>query len=498
MNDEPMRHDLFFLGGEWRKPAGPEVLRVFSPATEEEVGHVPLATTEDVDVAVTAACAALEPGAPWTRTTMAERAERLTAIAAGLEAHREELALVNTLEGGQPLPKSRGHVDAALQVLRFYAELGATFAVEDVRTGRDNTVVVRREPIGVVGSIVPWNAPLPITFYSLAPALLAGCAVVLKPAPETPLHAQLLARIVEEVGLPAGVVNVLPADRGPSQALVEHPGVDKISFTGSTATGRLVGRLCGEQLKAHTLELGGKSAAILLEDADLARCMPMVVGTALTNSGEACVGQTRTLVPRSRYAEVVDAFVQLASGMSVGDPLDESTAIGPLITGKQREKVESYIAKGRSEGARLVLGGGRPADLDRGWFVEATVFADVDNGMSIAQNEIFGPVSSLIPYDTVDDAVALADDSRYGLSGTVWTEDLERGLGVARRIRTGNFGVNHFNLDPAAPFGGYKESGVGRQLGVEGLAGYQEYKSIQLPRGSEEAVAPFVLGPGQG
>jgi betaine-aldehyde dehydrogenase len=313
--------------------------------------------------------------------------------------------------------------------------------------------------------------------------------VVLKPSPETPLHAYYLAQACEEAGIPPGVVNVVPADRAASEALVVHPGVAKIGFTGSTATGRRIAMLCGERLKRYSLELGGKSAAIVLEDVNLAQAMPMIVRTATMNSCEACVGQTRTLVPRSRYAEIVDAFVSGVAALKMGDPRDPATDMGPLITAKQRERAERYIKLGRDEGARLVLGGGRPAALPRGWYVEPTVFADVDNRMTIAQEEIFGPVLSLIPYDNEAQAVAIANDSSYGLSGTVWTTDPARGLGVARQVRSGNYGVNMFNLDVAAPFGGFKESGIGRQLGQEGLEGFFELKAIQMLPGETAAFS---------
>ena len=361
--------------------------------------------------------------------------------------------------------------------------MGEKYQIEELRQGHVSKVIVRKEPVGVVGVITPWNVGVPLAGWSLAPALLAGCTVILKPAPESPLHAQLLAQVFEESGLPPGVVNVLPADRESSEALVRHPGVDKIVFTGSTATGRRVGSICGEMIKRFGLELGGKSAAIILDDADLAQVMPMVTFTGLMNNGEACVGQTRILAPRSLYKNVVEALAAGAAHFKTGDPHDPTVLNGPLITAKQRARGESYIESGRSEGAKLVTGGKRPADLKRGWYLEPTVFADVDRNMKIAREEIFCPVLCVIPYDDVDQAVEIANCTTYGLSGTVWTSDQERGIEVARRVRSGNYGVNFFNIDIAVPFGGYKESGVGRQLGPEGLNSFFELKSIHLPPG---------------
>jgi betaine-aldehyde dehydrogenase len=313
--------------------------------------------------------------------------------------------------------------------------------------------------------------------------------VVFKADPQTPLHAMLLGEVFEEAGLPAGVVNILPAGPQVSAALVAHPGVDKISFTGSTATGRLVGETCGRLLKDCNLELGGKSAAVLLDDVDLPSALPWLAGTALMNNGEACVLQSRVLAPRSRYAEVCGALGQAAAGMPVGDPFDPAVYIGPLITDRHRERVEGYIARGLGAGAKVAVGGSRPAGLDRGWYVAPTVMIDVDNTMEIAREEIFGPVVSVIPYEDERDAVAIANDTPYGLSGTVWTSDNARGMAVARQIQAGNYGINTFGMDPCAPFGGYKASGVGRELGPEGLDSFLHAKSIHLPPNWPDAAA---------
>jgi betaine-aldehyde dehydrogenase len=346
-------------------------------------------------------------------------------------------------------------------------------------------VQVRRAPVGVAACILPWNVPLYIAAMKLGPALAAGCTVVIKPAPETPLDPYLLAEAVQEAGLPPGVVNVVAAGRETSEYLVRHPGVDKVSFTGSSATGARIAALCGEQIKRCTLELGGKSAAILLEDVDLAKSTQDLVMAGLLNNGQACAAQTRILAPRSRYREVVDALGSAVGALRVGDPADPQTNVGPLVAKRQRDRVLGYLESGKRDGAKAVCGGGRPAHLDRGWFIEPTVFADVRNSMTIAREEIFGPVLSVIPYGDEDEAVAIANDSPYGLGGGVWTRDVAHGAAIAARIRTGVVAINSaMLLDFKSPFGGFKKSGIGRELGPEGIAPYTEYQSIILPIGS--------------
>jgi betaine-aldehyde dehydrogenase len=474
-------HDALFIDGRWVAPATRERITVRSPSSEEIVGEVPSASPADVDAAVKAARNAFD-NTDWPNLPMVERARFVSAMADEIERRMEDFATINTLESGQPREKnSKAQLGIVLMNYRYYADMAQTYQVEERREGLVTPFIVRKEPVGVAGIITPWNAPMVIASFAIPPALIAGCTVVLKTAPESPIHGQLLAEVAEAVGLPAGVLNILPADREASEALVVHPGVDKISFTGSTATGRKVAALCGENLKRFSLELGGKSAAIVLDDANLDEVMPWIVATSTMNSCEACVGQTRILIPRGRHDEFVEKFAAGLGSLKMGDPADPETDMGPLIAERQRTRVESYIEAGREEGADLVLGGGRLASMNTGWFVEPTLFANVKNDMKIAQEEIFGPVLCVIPYEGDDEAVRMANDSEYGLSGTVWTADQERGISIARRVRTGNYGVNVFNMDAAAPFGGFKTSGMGRALGPNGLESFMEIKSIHLP-----------------
>lgn len=480
MDDSSYRKDRLFIGGDWVAPDSSDVIEVISPSTEQVMGSVPDATTVDVDRAVVAARSALTSG-PWPAMSPAERADIMAALSGVLQARSTDIAQMITEQNGSPISWSiMGQVFSSTLALDYYADLTRTYDFEERRDGMMGPVLLRREPIGVVGAIVPWNVPLFTTMLKLAPALAAGCTVVLKPAPETPLDAYMLAEAAIEAGLPPGVLNIVAAGREVGEHLVTHPGVDKIAFTGSTAAGRRIAALCGEQLKRCTLELGGKSAAIICADADLDTTVSGLLSASLMNNGQACVAQTRILVQRDRYDDTVDALTTAIGNMVVGDPMDPATEIGPLTSSRQRERVEGYISAGRDEGASVALGGGRPAGIDRGWYVEPTVFTGVDNSMRIAQEEIFGPVLAVIPYGDESEAIAIANDSPYGLSGSVWSADNARATDIARNIDTGTVSVNGFMIEFCSPFGGYKDSGLGRELGPEGLSHYLEMKSIML------------------
>lgn len=475
-------YDRLFIGGDWVPSAGTTTLDVVSPHTEQLVAHAPESTASDVNRAVAAARAAFDEG-EWPRLTPARRVEYLAALARAYEPHVAEMATLITEEMGSPIQFSQaGQAYAAVMLINSYVDLAQRHPWEETRSGLMGDTLVRREPVGVVAAIVPWNIPQLAALAKTVPALLAGCTVVLKPAPETPIDALLLAEIIGEIGLPKGVVNIVPGGRDLGEHLVGHPDVDKVSFTGSTEAGRRVAALCGQGLKRVNLELGGKSAAIVLDDADLSATIDGLKLVSFMNSGQTCVAQTRILASRSNYDTVVDALAELVASLKVGDPSDPQTEIGPLVARRQQERVEKYIAMGQEDGARLVVGGaGMPKGLDRGWYVQPTVFAEVDNRMSIAQDEIFGPVLVVIAFDDVDDAVRIANESRYGLAGSVWTSDVEQGMDIARRLRTGSLGINQYLLDFVAPGGGFKDSGIGREGGSEGIDAYVELKSI-LPK----------------
>ncbi|MDQ0380449.1 aldehyde dehydrogenase [Amycolatopsis thermophila] len=474
-------YDKLLVGGEWTTPATTGVLRVRSPHDQSLVGVVPEASVADVDRAVTAAREAFDHG-PWPRLAPAERQRVVARFTELHSARADELAALITSENGSPiwfttwLQRSlRGYNDDFL-------ETAAGFDWETELPGEDgHRTVVRRAPVGVVAAVIPWNAPHQSALVKMIPALLAGCPVILKPSPETAVDALRLAGILAEAGFPEGVVSVLPADRAVSEYLIAHPGVDKVAFTGSTTAGRRIAALAGERFKRVSLELGGKSASLVLPDADLTQLAEGLKGLALGNNGEACVAHTRILAPRSRYREVVDAIAGMMEGITVGDPADPATWIGPMVKEAQQQRVQSYIEAGLAEGARLVLGGPGAPDvpgLEKGFYVRPTLFADVANTMRIAREEIFGPVLAVIPFGTEDEAVAIANDSPYGLAGGVWTADPEHGLEVARRIRTGTFTVNGAPRDMRSPFGGFKASGFGREYGPAGLSAYTEYQSI--------------------
>lgn len=479
-----LAYDSLFIGGEWVPSGDATPITVVSASTEEVLGQVPEATEADVDAAVASARDACDDPAGWSRWEPARRAEALERLADALDKRGEDIAHRVSSQNGMPIAVSR-QLEAVFPatLLRYYAGMVRDRDSEERRPGLfGGTTLVRRTPVGVVGAIVPWNFPQTLAAFKYAPALAAGCTVVIKPSPETALDSYLLAEAVQEAALPPGVVNIVTGGRDVGAYLVSHPALDKVAFTGSTGAGRQIAETCGRMLRPVTLELGGKSAAIILDDADLnsANSVQNLFGATLLNNGQTCYLSTRILVPRSRYAQIVDVFSGFVEGLTVGDALDPDTQIGPMASAQHRQRVEGLIDQGRAEGARVTAGGGRPAQLDKGWFVEPTVFADVDNSFIVAREEIFGPVLSLIPYTDVDEAVRMANDSDYGLGGTIWTSDPERAVEVARRVHTGTIGINHYLPDPTAPFGGVKASGLGRELGPEGLAAYEQQKSIYL------------------
>ncbi|MET0188391.1 MAG: aldehyde dehydrogenase [Pseudonocardia sediminis] len=471
----------FFITGEWVEPRGTETHNALEAATGESLGTAALGTDADIDAAVGAARNALDNG-PWSRTTPAERAEVMLRFAEALESRSEATSKLVSQENGMPITLSSAFNGAApAGLLRMYADVISNTELETVRPSAQGATIVRREPVGVVGAITPWNYPQALAMFKLAPALAAGCTMVLKPSPETALDTYIFADAAQEAGLPPGVLNIVLAGREAGASLVSHPGVDKVAFTGSTAAGRIIGAECGRLIRRCTLELGGKSASIVLDDADLDTFLAAMPTSSFMNNAQTCTTASRILASRARYDEVVEAVAEFSRKQVVGNPLDSSTTLGPMASQTHLERVMGYIDVGRNSSARLVTGGGRPADQDRGWFVEPTVFADVDNNDQLAREEVFGPVFAVIPFDSDDDAVRIANDSNYGLGGSVYSADEERALGVARRVRTGTIGVNRYDIDLGAPFGGMKDSGIGRELGPEGINNYLEYKSIYAP-----------------
>jgi len=480
-----VRHDRIFIGGSWRPRTSRVDVEGISPHSGEVISTVPAASREDVDRAVAAARTAFDEG-PWPHSSPAERAAVLRRLSKSIEARSQVFADTITSEVGTPTNMSLMVQVLAVQlVVDAMADLVERFAFEEDRPGLLGPCRIVKAPVGVCAGIVPWNVPLSQMATKLASSLASGSTMIVKAAPETPQTAYLFAEVIEELDLPAGVVSVLVAGPEQSEALVRHPGIDKVAFTGSTATGSRIGAICGEQIKRCSLELGGKSAAIVLDDADLDVVVPQLAPVAFVNNGQTCAAQTRVLAPRSMVGAVTEALRAQIAGMAVGAPSDPTTDVGPLVSARQRDRVEGYIRSGLDEGAQLVCGGGRPADLDRGWYVEPTLFAGVDNGMRIAREEIFGPVLSVIAYDDADDAddaVRIANDSDYGLSGTVWGADVERCEAVAKRVRTGVVAINSGLIgDVKNPFGGFKRSGIGREMGREGLEDFLETQCLVLP-----------------
>ena len=481
-----MHQDELFIGGAWARPSSDRHIDVISPHSEQLVARVAAAGPADVDAAVAAARAAFDTGA-WPQRPAEERIAIVRRLA-GLYGQRSaEMAEVITSEIGAPIAFSRrAQVGLPAMMMTAFCDLAENYPFSEARRGMyGSDIQIRREPVGVVAAIVPWNMPQFLTVTKLIPALLAGCTVIVKPAEESPADALLLAAMIADAGVPDGVVSVLPGGPETGGHLVAHPGVDKVSFTGSTATGTAVATACAARLRRVSLELGGKSAAIVLDDADPGAVAVGIRSASLSNSGQICNALTRVLVPEGRAGEFTDALAAEMESLRVGDPADKATQVGPLVTHRQQDRVRGYIEQGRSEGARLVTGGtAMPDGLDRGWYVRPTLFDRADNTMRIAREEIFGPVLTVIEYGDEADAVRIANDSDYGLAGAVWTEDADRGLAIAGAIRTGTFGVNQgYTMDPFAPFGGVKCSGYGRELGREGLDGYTDTKSIAVATG---------------
>ena len=476
-----LRHaGQFFIGGGWVDPSSTDTIDVKDSTNERVFLSVAEAKAPDIDRAVAAARSAFDQG-PWARTTHQERAEYLRAIASGL---RERAA-----DFGDLWPRESGVLHAVAQhaaiggaaTFDYYAGLADTYPFEERATpSMGDFGLLVREPVGVVGAIIPWNAPLGLISYKVAPALIAGCTVILKSSPEAPAEGYILAEIVEAVGLPPGVVNVVTADREVSELLVRDPRVDKITFTGSTAAGRKIAAICGERIARCTLELGGKSAAVVLDDMDISTAAATLARAECMLTGQVCSSLTRVVVTKDRHDEMTEALAAAFSKVKVGDPFEASTQMGPLVAERQRDRVEGYIAKGKAEGATLVAGGGRPKDLEKGYYIEPTVFGNVDNSATIAQEEIFGPVLSVIPARDEEQAVEIANDTVYGLNSAVFTTDPDRARAVAGQLRAGTVGMNSFRTDFGIAFGGFKQSGIGREGGTEGLVPFLETKTVIL------------------
>jgi aldehyde dehydrogenase (NAD+) len=477
----PFKHpDQLFIDGLWVTPSSPRKIAVINSATEELFVSVAEAQETDIKCAVAAARRAFDQG-PWPRLSHAERAKYLKAIAREIETRADDLALIWTTESGVIHDLAKAGGPSLPGVWNYYADLAETYPfVEKRKPGSGNVGLLVREPVGVVAAIIPWNAPSIGITYKVAPALLAGCTVVLKPAPEAPGAAYVFAEICEKIGLPPGVVNVLTADREVSELLVRNPDVDKVTFTGSTAAGRRISSICAERIARCTLELGGKSAAVILDDYDIGAAAKTISRMARFLTGQVCSSLTRIIVTRKRHDALLDALSASFGAVKVGDPFASTTEMGPLAMSRQRDRVQGYITKGRAEGAKLATGGGRPRHLNRGYFIEPTVFGNVDNHSTIAREEIFGPVLSVIPADNEANAVDIANDTIYGLNASVFTNDIERAYATARQLRSGTVGHNSFRTDFSIAFGGFKQSGIGREGSTEGLLPFLETKTVIL------------------
>jgi aldehyde dehydrogenase (NAD+) len=473
--------DRFFIDGQWVQPATQAMFDVIQPATEELFLRVAEATAEDMDRAITAARRAFDEG-PWPRMSPGERAEYVRALAQGLRDRGGEIAFGHTSEMGVLHSVAKYSGPGSANTYDYYAKLAADFPFierHEPSAGAKVALLVR-EPVGVLGAIIPWNAPPSAAAYKIAPALIAGCTIILKAAPEAPSAALILAEIAEDIGLPAGVLNVLTADRPVSELLVTDPRVNKISFTGSAAAGRRIASLCGGRIARYTLELGGKSPGVILDDFDIGDAVASLSNSARRMAGQTCASLTRIIITADRHDEFAARLGEAVSSWRVGDPFDPETEMGPLAMKRQLERVQGYIQTGIDEGARLVTGGRQPAHLDRGYFIEPTIFANVDNTMTIARDEIFGPVLSIIPAKDEADAIRIANDTDYGLNAVVFTNDADRALAVARQFRSGTVGHNAAIYDFEVGFGGFKQSGVGREGGRDGLLPYLEAKTVLL------------------
>lgn len=475
-----------YIGGRW-VPVGGDDLQLVDPATEEVIGVACDADEAAIDRAVHAARAAFDAG-DWSSRSVAERLEILAAVIDAITGAGEDFARWQTMQMGAPITVTRLLVGGCSRMFRAYADAAERVAWSYLRRDAVGTALVTRQPFGVVGIVIPWNGPLSSLAAKVLPALIAGCSVVVKPAPQTPLEAGRFAELCSAAGVPDGVVNVVTGGVRAGQALVTHPGVDRVSFTGSTTAGRRVGQICGGRLARVSLELGGKSAGLVLPDAPIEPTVRELTNGNFFNSGQICVALSRVLLPANRHDEFVDALCQAGRSMIVGDPRRDTTQLGPLVSAAQRSRVEDAVASGRRAGARLVLGGGRPAGLVRGWYAEPTILTGVDPDMQIARHEIFGPVMCVLRYDTVDQAITMANDSEYGLHGAVFSEDPEAALAVARRLRAGTVSVNTANLTPSTPYGGVRSSGVGREHGREGLESFLDHYAYVVPEAMVEGL----------